>query len=159
MNEVLGRRTKQFWRSIWKSTLLLSHCSHYRQTVTATESLRSVVFRVVTARSEKFADMEGKGDDDGASAQTALAIRTLCALCRTVTATVLLAIEIVRFPYQMITLKRVKLLLMSRTRTGKVRSTAGLRLWRDSAVARAPVRNTGSLGPLRSPVAPRCCVL
>ena len=53
------------------STLLLSHCSHYRQTVTATVSLRSVVLRVVAARSEKFADMEG--DDDGASAQTALA--------------------------------------------------------------------------------------
>ena len=139
------------------STLLLSHCSHYRQTVTATESLRSVVFRVVTARSEKFADMEG--DDDGASAQTALAIRTLCALCRTVTATVLLAIEIVRFPYQMIILKRMKLLLMSRTRTGKVRSRAGLRLWRDSAVPRAPVRNTRNLCPLRSPVAQHCCGL
>ena len=60
-----------------------------------------------------------EGDDDGASAQTALAIRTLCALCRAVTATILLGIEIVRFPYQMITLKRMKLLLMSRTRTGK----------------------------------------
>ena len=132
------------------SKLLLSHCSHYRQTVTATVSLRSVVLRVVTARNEKFADMEG--DDDGASAQTALAVRTLCALCRTVTATILLGIEIVRFPYQMITLKRIKLLLMSRTTTGKVRSRAGLRLRRDSAVARAPVRNTRSLGPLQSPV-------
>ena len=141
------------------STLLLSHCSHYRQTVTATESLRSVVFRVVTARSEKFADMEGKGDDDGASAQTPLAIRTLCALCRTVVATIFLAIEMVRFPYQMITLKRMKLLLMSRTRTGKVRSRAGLRPWRYSAVARALVRTTRSLGPLRSPVAQHCCGL
>ena len=127
--------------------------------MTATESLRSVVFRVVTARSEKFADMEGKGDDDGASAQTPLAIRTLCALCRTVTATVLLAIEIVRFPYQMITLKRMKLLLMSRTRTGKGRSRAGLWLRRDTAVARAPVRNTRNLGPLRSTVAQHCCGL
>ena len=136
--------------------MLLSHCSHYRQTVTATESLRSVVFRVVRARSEEFADVEGKGDDDGASAQTALAIRTLCALCRTVTATVSLAIEIVRFPYQMLTLKRMKLLLMSRTRTGKVRSRAGLWLRRDTAGARAPVRNTRNLGPRRSPVAQHC---
>ena len=139
------------------STLLLSHCSHYRQTVTAT--LRSVVLRAVTARSEKFADMEGKGDDDGASAQTALAIRTVFALCQTVTATILLAIEIVCFPYQMITLKRMKLLLMSRTRTGKVQSRAGLWLRRDTAVARAPVRNTRNLGPLRSTVAPHCCGL
>ena len=139
------------------STLLLSHCSHYRQTVTATVSLRSVVLRVVTARSEKFADMEG--GDDSASAQTALAIQTLCALCRTVTATVLLAIEIVRFLYQMITLKRMKLLLMSRTRTGKVRSRAGLWLRRDTAGARAPVRNTRNLGPLRSTVAQQCCGL
>ena len=86
--------------------------------VTATVSLRSVVLQVVTARSEK-SDMEG--DDDGTSEDSNGTGNTPVALCQTMTVTILLAIKIVSFPYQRITLKLMKLLALSKTRTGKVR--------------------------------------